>query len=132
MKARGSAFEGIDDYIRGCDPGVGRLLAQLRVTIQRAAPEATERISYQMPTFYQNGNLVHFAAFERHIGFYPAPGAIVEFKKELRRFHTSKGAVQLPLDEPLPLKLIAKMVKFRVAENAAKKKKSPRRKDAAV
>jgi uncharacterized protein YdhG (YjbR/CyaY superfamily) len=121
MKAQNSGVETIDDYIRGCAPGLQNILAELRSTIQRAAPDATEKISYQMPTFYQNGNLVHFAAFERHVGFYPTPSAIDEFKKELRRYNTSKGAVQFPIDEPLPLKLVTKMVKFRVAENARKK-----------
>ena len=121
MKNRNSAVETIDDYLRGCAPRVRGMLKELRSTIQRAALEATEKISYQMPTFYQNGHLVHFAAFERHIGFYPTPSAIVEFKEELRTFHTSKGAVQFPIDESLPLKLVAKMVRFRVAENAAKK-----------
>lgn len=110
----------IDAYIKASPPSVRRSLAALRETIRAAAPKASERISYQMPTFYQNGNLVHFAAYERHIGFYPAPSAIRAFAKELQPYHTSKGAVQFPLDTPLPLKLIAKMVKFRVAENMAK------------
>lgn len=110
----------IDAYIKAYPPSVRRMLAALRETIRAAAPKASERISYQMPTFYQNGNLVHFAAYGRHIGFYPAPSAIRAFAKELRPYHTSKGAVQFPLDTPLPLKLIATMVKFRVAENTAK------------
>jgi uncharacterized protein YdhG (YjbR/CyaY superfamily) len=119
MKARRSAVTTIDDYIRRSAPGVRGILATLRSTIRRAAPKATERISYQMPTFYQNGNLVHFAVFERHVGFYPTPSAIVEFREELRKYHTSKGAVQFPLDAPLPLTLVARMVRFRVAENTA-------------
>src|SRR5579872_6838690 len=118
MKAQNSRVETIDDYIRRCASGLRNILAELRSTIQRAAPGATEKISYQMPTFYQNGNLVHFAACERHIGFYPTPSAIVKFKKELRKYNTSKGAVQFPIDGPMPLALVTKMVKFRVAENA--------------
>jgi uncharacterized protein YdhG (YjbR/CyaY superfamily) len=93
-------------------------------TIRKVAPEAEEAISYQMPTFRLAGkNLVHFAAFKNHIGFYPVPTGIAAFKKELAAYKTSKGAVQFPLDQPLPLKLIARMVKFRVKENLAKAKK---------
>jgi uncharacterized protein YdhG (YjbR/CyaY superfamily) len=124
MKAQRTRVETIDDYIRGCEPGVRGILRGLRSTIQKAAPEATEKISYQMPTFYQNGNLVHFAAFERHIGFYPTPSAIVRFKKELRKYNTSKGAVQFPIDEPLPTKLVTKIVKLRVAENTRTKRQA--------
>jgi uncharacterized protein YdhG (YjbR/CyaY superfamily) len=92
----------------------------MRATIKETAPEATEKISYQMPTFYLNGNLVHFAAFKSHIGFYPVPTGIEKFKKELSVYKTTKGAVQFPLDQPLPLDLVRKIVKFRVAENLRK------------
>jgi uncharacterized protein YdhG (YjbR/CyaY superfamily) len=78
-------------------------------------------MSDQMPTFYLNGNLVHFAAFKSHIGVYPTPSAIVEFAEELKKYKTSKGAVQFPLDEPLPLKLVTRIVKFRVRENGGSK-----------
>lgn len=117
---REQAAESVDEYVKRCAPRVRKVLRELRATIRAAAPQASEKISYQMPTFYQNGNLVHFAAYETHIGFYPAPSAIKAFAKELRAYRTSKGAVQFPLDPPLPLKLIAKMVKFRVAENTTK------------
>lgn len=117
---RGQAAESVDAYIEQFAPRVRKVLRGLRATIRAAAPHASEKISYQMPTFYQNGNLVHFAAYEKHIGFYPAPSAITAFAKELRAYRTSKGAVQFPLDAALPLKLIAKIVKFRVAENTAK------------
>jgi uncharacterized protein YdhG (YjbR/CyaY superfamily) len=92
-------------------------LRRLRQTIRKAAPEATERISYQIPTFTLHGNLVHFAAFKNHIGFYPTPGAIRAFKKELSPYAQTKGAVRFPIDAPLPLSLIKKIVQYRVAEN---------------
>jgi len=116
MKA-GPRVQTIDDYIKACPPGVRKWLAELRTTIRAAAPDAIEKISYQMPTFYQRGNLVHFAAYASHIGLYPTPSAIRAFSKELRGYKTSKGAIRLPLDAPLPRRLIAKIVKYRVAEN---------------
>lgn len=124
---RGPIAENIDDYIAMFPKDVQQKLKDLRATIKKAAPKAEEKISYAVPTFTQHGNLVHFAAFKNHIGFYPAPRAIEEFKKELSKYEGSKGTVQFPIDKPLPLPLIAKIVKFRVAENMekaeAKKKK---------
>jgi uncharacterized protein YdhG (YjbR/CyaY superfamily) len=111
----------IDDYIAAFPDEIQILLKQLRSTIQKAAPEATEKISYGIPTYYHNGNLVHFAAFKKHIGFFPTPGAITAFAKEFKPYKTSKGTVQLPLADPLPLKLIERVVKFRMKENAGKK-----------
>ena len=93
------------------------LLEQLRACIQTAAPEAEEKISYAMPTFFLRKNLVHFAAYQHHIGFYPAPSGINKFRKELSSYKTSKGAIQLPIEQPLPLELITKIVQFRVKEN---------------
>jgi uncharacterized protein YdhG (YjbR/CyaY superfamily) len=113
----------IDEYIAGFPADVRAILSELRSTIRRVAPEATEKISYGIPTFYLNGNLVHFAAFERHIGFYPAPSGIAHFKKELQRYKQAKGSVQFPLDEPLPLDVIAAIVAFRVDENSRPKAK---------
>jgi uncharacterized protein YdhG (YjbR/CyaY superfamily) len=110
----------IDEYIAGVPPAVRPILEELRATIRKAAPRAREKIAYRMPTFYYVGNLVHFAAFERHIGFYPTPSAIVEFKSELKGYATSKGAIQFPIDKPLPLRLVSRIVKFRVGENEAK------------
>lgn len=89
-------------------------MEELRQTIKKAAPEAEEAISYQIPTFKLNGNLVHFGGFKKHIGFYPAPRGIEAFKKELSQYKGAKGSVQFPLDEPMPLQLISKIVKFRV------------------
>jgi uncharacterized protein YdhG (YjbR/CyaY superfamily) len=112
----------IDEYIAAAPPKARPLLKKLRATIRKAAPRAEEKISYRMPTFYYLGNLVHFAAYERHIGFYPTPSAIVEFKTELKKYNTSKGAIQFPIDEPLPLALVSRIVKFRVRENERKAK----------
>jgi uncharacterized protein YdhG (YjbR/CyaY superfamily) len=110
----------IDGYIAGFSPDVQEILQKIRATIRKAAPQAEETISYQMPTFVLHGNLVHFAAFKNHIGFYPVPTGIEAFKKELSAYETGKGSVQFPLDKPIPYGLISKIVKFRVKENLAK------------
>lgn len=110
----------IDDYIAGFPPTVQTKLQALRNVIREAAPAATETISYRMPTFVLNGNLVHFAGYARHLGFYPTPSAIVAFEAELAPYVHAKGSVQFPLDQPLPVDLIRKMVEFRVAENCAR------------
>jgi uncharacterized protein YdhG (YjbR/CyaY superfamily) len=111
----------IDEYIAQFSPAVQAKLRAMRELIRRAAPAATERISYGIPTFHLNGNLVHFAAFKRHIGFYPTASAVAAFDPELAAYKRAKGSIQFPLDEPLPLELIRRMVESRVAENAAKK-----------
>ncbi len=110
-------LETIDEYIAGCPPNVRGRLSEIRRLIRRLVPDAAEKISYRMPTFYLNGNLVHFAAHTGHIGFYPTPSGIERFKTELARYKSSKGAVQFPLDEPLPIALIGKIVEFRAQEN---------------
>lgn len=110
----------IDEYIAGFPPEIQEILQKIRATVHQAAPNATEAIAYQMPTFKLEGNLVHFAAFKNHIGFYPVPTGIEKFKKELSPYKTSKGAVQFPLDQRIPFALITKIVKFRVKENLAK------------
>ncbi len=115
-----AGFASIDDYIATFPADVQKKLEELRATIRAAAPAAEEKISYQMPTFALKGNLVHFAAWKTHIGFYPAPSGIAAFQNELAKYANSKGAVQFPLEQPLPLKLISKIVKFRVAENLKK------------
>ena len=112
----------IDEYIAGFSPAVQAILQNIRTTIREAAPDAEERISYQMPTFYLKGNLVHFAAFQKHIGFYPIPTGIKKFEKELSVYHMGKGSVQFPLDKPISYELISRIVKFRVKENLAKGK----------
>jgi uncharacterized protein YdhG (YjbR/CyaY superfamily) len=110
----------IDEYIAGFPPDVQEILEKIRVTIQKAAPQAEETINYRMPTFSLNGNLVHFAAYQKHIGFYPVPTGIEKFRKELSVYAVGKGSVQFPLDKPIPYDLISKIVKFRVEENLKK------------
>ena len=111
----------IDDYIKSFPKDVQVILEKMRETIKKAAPEATEAISYGIPTFKLNGNLVHFGGFKTHIGFFPAPTGIEAFKKELKIYQTGKGTLQFPLEKPIPFALIARIVKFRVKENLAKK-----------
>jgi uncharacterized protein YdhG (YjbR/CyaY superfamily) len=120
--------ESIDAYIAGFPPDIQKRLETIRTAIRKAAPQAEEDIKYAIPTFTLNGNLVHFAAFKNHIGFYPAPTGIEAFKKETAPYEAGKGSLQFPLDSPLPLALVTKIVKFRVKENlqkvATKKKKA--------
>jgi len=110
----------IDQYIAGFPEEIRPILNQVRATIQKAAPDAIEAISYGMPAFKQNGYLAYFAAHKNHIGFYPIPSATEKFKEELSVYKTGKGSVQFPIDHPMPLKLITKIIKFRLQENAAK------------
>ncbi len=117
MENKKSGFTTIDEYIAAFPQDIQKILKEIRTTIKAAAPKAEEKISYQMPTFFLNGNLVHFAAFKEHIGFYPTPSGIEAFQKELSIYKGAKGSVQFPLDEPMPLKLISRIVKFRAAEN---------------
>ena len=123
VKPSPAAATTVDEYIAGFPPHVRAILSELRSVIRQAAPDAVEKISYRIPTFYFNGNLVHFAAFENHVGFYPGPTGIARFRKELSRYKGAKGSVQFPLDEPLPLELVSRIVQFRAGENAAKKRK---------
>jgi len=122
MDKNKAGFTTIDEYIATFPKETQKILEDIRVTIKAAAPEAQEKISYQMPTFFLNGNLVHFAAFKNHIGFYPVPTGIAKFKKELSVYEQGKGSVQFPLDQPMPLDLITKIVEFRLKENLAKVK----------
>ena len=108
--------ETIDAYISSYDEVVQPILKELRRVIKEEAPDATEKISYQMPTFYLNGNLVHFAVQKNHIGFYPAPSGVAAFKEELTEYKTSKGAIQFPLTKPIPYELVRRIVRFRVEE----------------
>jgi len=117
-------YETIDEYIEAFSEDVQAILRKMRQTIRDAAPGAVEAISYQMPTFKLNGrNLVHFAAFKSHIGFYPIPSGIEAFKEELSPYKQGKGSVQLPLDEPIPYDLVERIVKYRVKENLAMRKR---------
>ena len=110
-------FKSIDEYIATFPPEIRTLLSQLRAAIHEATPEAEETISYQMPAFRQNGVLVYFAAFKDHIGFFPTPTGIETFKDKLSGYKTSKGTIQFPLDQPLPLDLIKEIVRARVKQN---------------
>jgi uncharacterized protein YdhG (YjbR/CyaY superfamily) len=116
MKESSAIAATIDEYIAGHPPAVQARLAAMRDTIRQHAPAAEERISYRMPTYYLGGNLVHFAAFAKHVGFYPGPSGIAAFQEALAPYKSAKGSVQFPHSEPLPLALVAAIVQFRVAE----------------
>ena len=125
------SVKNIDDYIATFPKDTQTVLKKLRATIRKAAPKAEETINYQIPTFTLHGNLVHFAAFKNHIGFYPTPSGIEKFKEELSVYEGAKGSVKFPLDKPMPYALVTKIVKFRVKENLeraeakGKKKQTP-------
>ncbi len=112
----------IDQCIATYPKDVQAILQKIRSTIHNAAPKATEKISYGIPTFALNGNLVHFAAYKTHVGFYPGPGGIEAFKDELKAYDTSKGTIRFPLDKPVPYDLIEKITLYRAKQNMAKKK----------
>ncbi len=116
MKTANGSPDNVDEYIAGFPSDVQVILKQIRTTIAKVAPEAEEAIKYQIPTFVLNGNLVHFAAFKNHIGFYPTPSGIEAFKDELSRYEGAKGSVKFPIDQPMPLRLIEKIVTFRLQE----------------
>jgi uncharacterized protein YdhG (YjbR/CyaY superfamily) len=113
---KSAAAKDIDEYIASYPRGVQEKLQKIRNIVRKAAPDAEEAIKYQIPTFVLHGNLVHFAAFENHIGFYPTPSAIEAFSSELTGYQRAKGSVQFPLDKPLPVGLIKRMVEFRIEE----------------
>lgn len=116
-----SNFTSVDQYIDSFPAHIQKKLKQMRRIIKAEVPKETEeKISYQMPTFTFHGNLVHFAGYEKHIGFYPAPSGIAKFETQLKKYTHAKGSVQFPLDEPLPVALIQKIVRFRVKENSQK------------
>ncbi len=121
MKNSQTSVGSIDEYIAAFPAEIQETLQNIRQVIRDAAPEASEAISYQMPTFKLNGNLVHFAAFKDHIGFFPTPSG-VEAYPELMQYKTGKGTLQFPLDQPIPYELIRRVVEFRVKENLTKKK----------
>lgn len=113
-------FTNIDEYIALFPEEIKEILTNIRKLIKENAPEASEKISYQMPTFFLNGNLIHFAAFKNHIGLYPTPTGIDAFKEELSKYKGAKGSVQFPLDQPIPYDLIKRIVLYRVAESTTK------------
>lgn len=116
MKTYNSTAVNIDSYIKSFPEHIQAILSEIRLTIRKAAPGATETIKYQIPTFVLKKNLVHFAAFKNHIGFYPTPAAIEKFRDKLTTYTCSKGAIQFPLDRAIPYDLISEIVKFRVSE----------------
>ncbi len=120
METEQTAITTVDDYIAKFPPEIQALLETMRATIRAAAPDAKEIISYGMPAFAQNGNLVYFAAAKKHIGFYPTSSATQAFQADLAGYESSKGAIRFPLDKPLPLDLVTRIVKFRVADNVAR------------
>jgi len=120
MTANETTPQNIDEYIAGFPKDVQAILETLRMTIRAAAPDAKETIKYQIPTFTLEGNLVHFAGYKKHIGFYPAPSGIERFKDELSAYAGAKGSVRFPLDKPIPYDLISRIVAFRVKENLEK------------
>jgi uncharacterized protein YdhG (YjbR/CyaY superfamily) len=119
--------QNVDEYISNFSPDVQKKLHDLRELIKEVAPTAEEKISYQMPAFFQNGILVYFAAYKNHIGLYALPSGNIAFQKELSKYKTGKGSIQFPLDQPLPIKLISKIVKFRVQENYKKVRSKAKR-----
>lgn len=118
-------FKTVDEYIAAVPSEHQAIIKQMRATIKKAAPGATEKISYGMPYYNLNGRLLYFGASKDHIGLYPMKSALEQFKKELTGYQTSPGTVRFPLNKPLPLVLVSKMVKFRLNENLAKKKQPP-------
>jgi len=120
MEKTSAIAASIDQYISEAPQEVQERLHKLRGVIKAEVPDAEERIAYAMPTFSQNGNLVHFAYFKNHIGFFPAPSGIENFKDELAKYKTSKGTVQFPLNEEIPMDLVREIVRFRLKENLAK------------
>jgi uncharacterized protein YdhG (YjbR/CyaY superfamily) len=114
-------FATIDEYIASFPPDIREILEKIRETIQKTVPDATEAIAYGIPTFRLNGNLVHFAAFKHHIGFFPTSSGIAAFRNELSSYTTSKGTVQFPLDKPIPYELVEAIALYRAAENRKKK-----------
>ena len=120
MKGDRREYKTIDEYISTFPNNIQVILEEVRQAIREAAPNAEEAISYQMPAFRLNGVLVYFAAFKNHIGFYPTSSGVTEFKKELSQYDVSKGTIRFPLDKPVPLGLVKKIVKYRVKENMDK------------
>ncbi len=117
MESNKIIYKTIDEYIAQFSSEIQEKLNTIRKIIKETAPDAEEKISWQMPTFAQNGNIIHFAAFKNHIGLFPGSSGIEAFMEKLSEYKTSKGTIQIPFDKPIPVKLIKDIVKFRVKEN---------------
>ena len=129
MRTKQTAPKDIDEYIAGFSNDVQEILKKIRMTIRKAAPDAEEKISYQIPTFtLGDSHLVYFAAYKKHIGLYPAPRGVERFRKVLSAYEGGKGTVRFPLDKPIPFDLISRIVKFRVRENLARAEAKRRKK----
>ncbi len=128
MKNQRRSSKNIDEYIYSCSPEVQSILQKIRSTIQKAAPEAEEKISYGMPTFALSGNLIHFAAFKAHIGLYPPVKGDAKLQADISPYKGEKGNLKFPLDQPIPYALITRIVKFRVKEHSARAQSSRRKK----
>lgn len=124
-----TSIKNVESYIATFPKKTQELLEQMRQTIKKVAPTATEKIGYGIPTFVLDGNLVHYAGYKNHIGFYPGAAGIEQFKEELSIYKGAKGSVQFSLDKPLPLRLVSEITKFRIAQNeqksASKRNKKP-------
>ena len=120
MKTDSNSPQTIEEYIAGFPPEIQAILQQIRSIIRETVPNIEEAMAYQMPTFRLHGNLVHFAAFKNHIGFYPTPSGVEAFPDELTQYQHAKGSIRFPLDQPIPYDLIRKIVKFRAKENMGK------------
>lgn len=120
MQVNNNVHETVESYISSFSPEIQEILEKVRATIKEAAPDARERISYKMPAFLLNGALVYYAAYKRHVGFYPTASGIEAFKDELSEYKSAKGSIQFPIEKPIPYELISKIVKFRVGENIKK------------
>lgn len=130
MESRKGGYSSIDEYISTFPEDIQALLQKVRATIRASAPGAQELISYQMPAFALKGNLVYFSALKNHIGFYPTGSGIEAFKDELAGYETTKGSVKFPMDQPLPLDLISRIVQYRVAQNLENAEAKARKKKA--
>ncbi|MBN1685447.1 MAG: DUF1801 domain-containing protein [Spirochaetales bacterium] len=128
MKNERAKPTSIDEYVASFPEDVQKILSDIRSVIRFAAPDAVEKLSYGMPTFWQGENLVHYAAYKHHIGFYPTPSGIEAFRQALGAYKISKGTVQFPIDKPIPYVLIKQIVKFRVSEIERKLRKTKRKK----
>ncbi len=128
MEDKKVSYQTVDDYIMQCTPEIQNILQNIRNVIKEEAPEVKEKISYQMPTFIFHGILVHFAAYQKHIGFYPAPSGIEQFEQDLAEYKHAKGSIQFPLHKPIPYDLIRRIVRFRVSENLQISQENPKSK----
>lgn len=128
MEENKVTYNNIDEYIMLFSPEVQQKLQAIRAVIKETVPDAQEKISWQMPTFALHGNLIHFAAFKNHIGIYPGASGVETFQDKLTNYKTSKGAIQFPMDQPLPFDLITEIVRFRVAENTMEAEKKTKQK----